>query len=199
MSNDLFCRNATCPCLDYPGCKTSAVEDRPAAKLCDCNQGRLPCTCKTQTADRLAYLDKLLPQVAEITHYLSQNSLGTLGEDCLPRALELIKKGRTQEAELYAAQDQVAGLQELMRAQRPQPQPMDTAPTDGTRVLIHTEVHHYTRSHRVPFSAWRKVGTQWLEARFKDGKWVEWCGNDKTNSTGTLHPIEWAPLPGSAQ
>ena len=73
-----------------------------------------------------AYLDKLLPQVAEITHYLSQNGLGTIGENCLPRALELIKQGRAQEAELYAAQDQITGLQELMAGPRV-PAGLDTA------------------------------------------------------------------------
>lgn len=41
---------------------------------------------------KVTFLDKLLPQVASITEYLSTNRLGVWGGDSLPCALELIKK-----------------------------------------------------------------------------------------------------------
>lgn len=228
--------------------------------LCNCNQGRLPCTCKTDYLDSCeaahllmtpsaplpvvikrsfiapsdfgasnpevnvsGYQDLYASTAAQIlataapdpVFITSLNSapvrklaeriaIAVAGDEQLgggcdlsagmfgTRLSALVVELAAQEADLYAAQDQVAGLQELMSAQGPQP--MDTAPTDGTRVLIHTEVYHYS-ADRYGVCDWRKIGTQWLEARFTDSKWVEWCGNEKTSSTNTLNPIEWAPRP----
>lgn len=67
--------------------------------------------------------------------------------------------------------------------------PMPSAPTDGTRVLIHTWVWIFRDR------AWAKIGSNIVEARFIDGKWEPWTGNDDTRNTLTLDPIEWAERP----
>lgn len=241
-------------------------------KGCSCAPKEFPVQCEACTGGLILAVENWF------TQHRNSRILGIAGvlEDLdaragLPMTVDAKAAAiiRHLEAELYAAQDQIAGLQELMAAQRapesldvavrhlvahansqsdnapsgspehghsipgrwdgdsvnpkgalceecaawdvlrqyaatditavervlvPVPQPMDTAPTDGTRVLIHTEVHHYS-ADRYQICAWRVIGTQWLEARFKDGKWAEWCGNEKTSSNNTIHPIEWAPLP----
>jgi hypothetical protein len=70
-------------------------------------------------------------------------------------------------------------------------QRMESAPRDGTRILIQQRVHHFSSAlHKyVP------AGTQWIECRFVDGAFKEWCGNNRTQSTGSIDPIAWAPLP----
>lgn len=72
-----------------------------------------------------------------------------------------------------------------------------TAPMDGTRILVQTEVQHYVALHDRPnsFKAWKPVGTQWVEARYHHGRWQEWCGTEATSSTCTLKPLQWKPLP----
>lgn len=77
------------------------------------------------------------------------------------------------------------------------PRDMITAPMDGTRILVQTEVQHYVALYDRPNSlkAWKPVGTQWVEARYHSGRWQEWCGTDATNSTCTLKPLQWRPLP----
>lgn len=68
---------------------------------------------------------------------------------------------------------------------------MATAPQDGTRILVKTQVYHYSRDmHNL-----KHTGEQWIEARWKDGEWKEWCGDDQTNTTGKLYPIGWMPSP----
>lgn len=68
---------------------------------------------------------------------------------------------------------------------------MDTAPTDGTRILIKCQVKHYSMSaHR-----YTVAGTQWQECHFSKGKWAEWCGNSYTQSTSTIEPLGWVSLP----
>lgn len=70
-------------------------------------------------------------------------------------------------------------------------QDMATAPTDGTCVLILT--HTFEFDHRVNSTV--SSGNAWIECRFVDGQWREWCGNKRTSSTGIVSPIKWAPLP----
>lgn len=70
-------------------------------------------------------------------------------------------------------------------------QPMATAPTDGTRILIKSNTWHY--HHRK--MEYVQTGTQWLEARFKDGKFIEWTGNERISTTGSIDPVAWAPVP----
>lgn len=78
-----------------------------------------------------------------------------------------------------------------------QPLPMASAPMDGTRILVQTEVHHYGPLYRRPNSlkGWKSVGTRWVEARFYEDRWQEWCGTAATICTGTLHPMHWRPVP----
>jgi len=73
----------------------------------------------------------------------------------------------------------------------PQVFPMDTAPTDGTRVLILNRQHGYDSKlfRYVPH------GEAWVECYFVNGKWEEWCGSFKITSSATIDPIEWAHLP----
>lgn len=72
-------------------------------------------------------------------------------------------------------------------------QPMSTAPRDGTRILVKTNAWLFDNNPRV--YDYVKSGTIWREAWFKDGKFIEWCGNEKTTSTGGLDPVAWAPVP----
>lgn len=129
--------------------------------MCNCNQGRLPCTCKT--APRRAHHP--LANIAEwrkgcscapkespvqceacteglilavenwFTQHRSSRILGVAGvlEDLdaragLPMTVDAQAAAivRHLEAELYAVDDQVTGLQELMAAQRA-PESLDTA------------------------------------------------------------------------
>lgn len=70
-------------------------------------------------------------------------------------------------------------------------QPMDTAPTNGTLVLILRHTYGWSTSgHK-----YIKTGAQWVECSFVDDKWRVWCGNSRTSSTDYVDPIAWAPLP----
>lgn len=68
-------------------------------------------------------------------------------------------------------------------------QPMETAPTDGTRVLVRDEVWHYVDGR------WLKVGHQWVEAWHDGERWQEWCGTKRTKSTNSVKPTAWAEKP----
>lgn len=71
---------------------------------------------------------------------------------------------------------------------------INTAPKDGTRILIKTHTFAF-RSYAVGYV---KSGTQWLECWWCVDRWREWCGNERTTSTRHIDPIQWAPLPGDA-
>lgn len=77
------------------------------------------------------------------------------------------------------------------------PRAIVTAPMDGTRILVQSEVQHYVALYDRPnsFKTWKPVGTQWVEARYHQGRWQEWCGTEATTSTCTLKPPQWKPLP----
>lgn len=81
---------------------------------------------------------------------------------------------------------------------------MDTAPKDGTRVLLHYRV--------TPFDfrtySFRVVGEKWEECRWVDDEkrtgspphWEPWCGTKRIHTTEHIHPdhaIGWRPLPSS--
>ncbi|WP_395601176.1 hypothetical protein AB4P95_30155 (plasmid) [Pseudomonas sp. A1437] len=82
-------------------------------------------------------------------------------------------------------------------------QSMETAPRDGTHILVKYIVTHYVREPRPsPFGGfghgeYRPVGHKWEEFRFVDGKFQTWSGTDKSRSiNGGGEPIGWAPIPG---
>ena len=76
-------------------------------------------------------------------------------------------------------------------------QPMDTAPRDGTHILIKYVVTQYTDGNgRHRFKDYRPVGHKWAEFWFVDGKFEPWSGCNETRSiNGGGEPIGWAPLP----
>jgi len=71
---------------------------------------------------------------------------------------------------------------------------MSTAPHDR-RILVKTVVKHYMNGDWVP------DGDQWVEAIWREAEggspaqFCEWCGNERTRSTGTLYPIAWTETP----
>jgi hypothetical protein len=76
-------------------------------------------------------------------------------------------------------------------------QPMETAPRDGTHILIKYVVSHYTDGDgRHRFKDYRPVGHKWAEFRFVDGEFRPWAGTDRVNQIGGGgEPVGWAPLP----
>lgn len=78
--------------------------------------------------------------------------------------------------------------------------PMITAPKDGTRILLHYYVHHYTDF------GWERVGSKWEEFRWtpfssapsSEPRWEPWCGDNLIHSTQRVRDedcIGWLPLP----
>lgn len=95
---------------------------------------------------------------------------------------------------------EIAALDDIAAAVLIDCKPRDiiTAPMDGTRILVQTEVqHHLPVNPNKPngFRNWKPVGTQWVEARYHKDRWQEWCGTDAAMSTCTLKPLQWKPLP----
>lgn len=87
-----------------------------------------------------------------------------------------------------------AEIEELSLATRP----MDTAPRDGTRVIVKAVTFAWdsgTCQHVA-------TGSRYVEAWWADGfggdeaGWREWCGNERTLSTeGRLTTLGWIPCP----
>lgn len=79
-------------------------------------------------------------------------------------------------------------------------QGMETAPRDGTHILVKYIVTHYVRERGRPgeyhFGEYRPVGHKWEEFWFVDGKFQTWSGTDSCRSiNGGGEPIGWVPLP----
>jgi hypothetical protein len=74
-------------------------------------------------------------------------------------------------------------------------QPMGTAPTDGTRVLIKAVVYGFLPD-RQGFRSHRAIGSRWVECRYLAGCWQEWDGRMDRQTSATITPLAWAPLPG---
>jgi hypothetical protein len=74
---------------------------------------------------------------------------------------------------------------------------MENAPKDGRRILILT----YTYGWDFALNRNTCSGTKWVEAWWAKGMgldeygWQEWCGNERTRTTGRIEPITWARLP----
>lgn len=69
--------------------------------------------------------------------------------------------------------------------------PIETAPRDGTRILLlHTPMQYDRRKgYAVP------TGEKWEEAHYLNGYWKPWCGSLTIQSTESLQPIGWRQLP----
>jgi hypothetical protein len=72
--------------------------------------------------------------------------------------------------------------------------PMDTAPQDGTRILIKRHVRVFI-DYGQPYA---RRGTQIIECWWSNGKWREWCGTERASSTDWIDPISWTPKPEGA-
>lgn len=73
---------------------------------------------------------------------------------------------------------------------------MHDAPTDGTRVLIKSEVIGFVpERHGSPFRVHKPIGTRWVECWFHNGVWEEWTGRPGYPATREIKPLDWAPLP----
>jgi len=85
------------------------------------------------------------------------------------------------------------------------PLPIEHAPTDGTRVLLHHNTRHFDRAT----GSFLVTGTKWQECRYIDelaetgspAHWQPWTGVDKIRTTEHIQPedaLAWLPLPESS-
>lgn len=82
------------------------------------------------------------------------------------------------------------------------PLPMDSAPKDGTRVLL----RYYPRYYSFKREQYERAGPIWQECRWRsdrartgsDPHWEPWLGDSRLNTTafiGEADAIEWLPNP----
>lgn len=72
---------------------------------------------------------------------------------------------------------------------------MNTAPKDGSRILIHMNCSGFDHQ-----SASLTVhGRRWVECWWHGNRWQLWCGDTKTTSTLTVDPMAWMPVPCSEE
>ncbi len=67
---------------------------------------------------------------------------------------------------------------------------MSAAPRDRN-ILVQTK----TFGFNTRLMDYEVTGTQWVEAWWLNGKWVEWRGRKTTLSTSHIDPVAWAELP----
>jgi len=71
-------------------------------------------------------------------------------------------------------------------------QPMDTAPKDGTRILLKVKAFGWSQKT----FRYEVTGTQAIEGRYKYDCWCTWGGTERIiTSSDPLIPIAWASLP----
>lgn len=70
---------------------------------------------------------------------------------------------------------------------------MDTAPLDGTRVLLKTKAMYYNSLA----SGYEQQGTRIIEGFYDPvrGEWRPWLGSAHLHSTNDIIPLSWAPVP----
>lgn len=81
-------------------------------------------------------------------------------------------------------------------------QGMETAPRNGTHILVKYIVTQYVRDPR-PSSfggfghgEYRPVGHAWAEYWYSDGEFKVWCGTNEISSiNGGGEPVGWVPMP----
>lgn len=101
------------------------------------------------------------------------------------------------------------------------PQPMSTAPKDGTRILLHRVLLRYGNPHKVEdvrdgkvspnayrlghrYPEWHIAGERWEECHWvneRDGSpshWEPWGGSTESRTTDHIpenYALAWSPLP----
>lgn len=75
--------------------------------------------------------------------------------------------------------------------------PIESAPKDGTRIIVKAVTFGWSSDVCQNVATGDKaVEARWAKDLSGEYKWLEWCGNDRTYSTGgALVPLGWLPLP----